>query len=266
MKTLNSILDDGRCEIGSHLHPWNTPPMREEITNTSTMLSNLPYELQLEKIAHLTDFLEQRIGQRPRSFRAGRWGLGKDTVRALLACDYGVDSSVTPLVSWEVYGGPVFDEMPFTPFMMHKIGEAGSEDTNRSILEIPATIGYNRWPFERYRHLEVLFEGLPSWLHAKGLTARLNIMRKIWLSPELNTATSMIVLSKLLIKHGARILNLTFHSSSLMPGLTPFVTSEHGLDRFYKRLADYFDGLYRLGDVKSMVLSGMASLIRGAGN
>ena len=129
MKTLKSILDDGRCEIGCHLHPWNTPPMKEEMTNTSTMLSNLPYELQLEKLVHLTDFLDHRTGQRPRSFRAGRWGLNNETVRALLAYDYGVDSSVTPLVSWKVYGGPVFDEMPFIPFMMHEIEEAGNEVT-----------------------------------------------------------------------------------------------------------------------------------------
>ena len=70
------------------------------------------------------------------------------------------------------------------------------------------------------------------WFHVKGLAARLNIMRKIWLSPELNDATSMIVLSRLLIKHGVRVLNMTFHSCSLIPGLTPFVTSEDGLERY----------------------------------
>jgi hypothetical protein len=156
--------------------------------------------------------------------------------------------------------------MPFVPFLIHEARRTVSEDTNCSILEIPATIGYNRWPFERYRHLEVILDGLPTWSHAKGVAARLNIVRKIWLSPEIDNATSMIVLSRLLIEGGVRVLNMTFHSSSLIPGLTPFVTSEDELESFYKRLADYFDGLYRLADVKPMVLSEMAGLITGTGD
>lgn len=263
MKTLNSILDDGRCEIGSHLHPWNTPPMREEITNTSTMLSNLPYDLQVEKLAHLTDFLEHRIGQRPRSFRAGRWGLNNDTVRALMACDYVVDSSVTPFVSWKAYEGPAFDNMPFVPFLMRDARKAAGNNGCGSLLEVPATIGYNRWPFKRCRQWEHTLHRLPSRFHANGLAAKWNILRKIWLSPEINNARSMIALSRLLIKHGVKVLNVTFHSSSLLPGFTPFVPSVNGLEKFYKRLTDYFDDLYRLAEVKPMVLSAMAEIIRG---
>ena len=262
IKTLNSILDDGHCEIGSHLHPWNTPPIREEITNTSTMLSNLPYELQVEKLAHLTDFLEHRTGQRPRSFRAGRWGLNNETFRALIAYGYAVDSSVTPFVSWKAYRGPAFDEMPFVPFLMREARKDAGNNGYGSLVEVPATIGYNRWPFRRCRQLEKKLHRLPSRFHAKGLAAKSNILRKIWLSPEIDSAINMIALSRLLIKHGIRVLNVTFHSSSLMPGLTPFVTSGNALEKFYKRLTDYFDGLYRLAEVKPMVLSAMAGFIR----
>jgi hypothetical protein len=35
------------------------------------------------------------------------------------------------------------------------------------------------------------------------------------------------------------------------------------LEKFYKRLTVYFDGLYRLAEVKPMVLSAMAGFIRG---
>ena len=133
-----------------------------------------------------------------------------------------------------------------------------------SLLEIPATIGYNRWPFKRCRQLENKLHRLPSRFHVKGLAARLNIMRKIWLSPEIDNAMNMTLLSRLLIEHGVRALNVTFHSSSLMPGLTPFVTSVNGLEKFYRRLTDYFDGLYRLAEVKPMVLSAMAGPHQGA--
>lgn len=258
MKILTRILDNRRCEIGSHLHPWITPPVREELVNKSTMLSNLPFDLQMDKLVHLTDVIAQKVGQRPRSFRAGRWGLGPDTVRALVACDYIVDSSVTPFVSWRVYDGPSFYEMPVTPFVMHETKGDMSEEKSRSILEVPPTIGYNRWFFHRYPMLGAQFDELPSWLNAKGLASRMNIMRKIWLSPELNAASSMIILSRVLIKRGVRVLNMSFHSSSLVPGLTPFVRSDEDLERFYRRLTSYFDGLHHLANVKPVVLSGMA--------
>ncbi len=46
---LAKIFAEGRCEIGAHLHPWNTPPLKEDLTERNSMLSNLPYELQIEK-------------------------------------------------------------------------------------------------------------------------------------------------------------------------------------------------------------------------
>ena len=106
MKTLNSILYDWA------LRDWLPSPSVEHTSyergdheHINHASSNLPYELQVEKLAHLTDFLEHRTGQRPRSFRAGRWGLNNETFRALIAYDYAVDSSVTPFVSWKAYEG-----------------------------------------------------------------------------------------------------------------------------------------------------------------
>jgi hypothetical protein len=225
------------------------------------MLYNLPYELQVKKLSYLTDVLVQQVGMRLTSFRAGRWGLDRSTIRALMACGYTVDSSVTPFVSWKLYDGPSFDGKPFVPFLVRDVRKDSGVNGAGFVLEIPATIGYNRWPFERYRQLELLLERASSWFPANALAARLNIMKKIWLSPETNSASSMLIVSKLLIDRGIQVLNLTFHSNSLMPGLTPFVKNEDDLERFYDRLRTYLHGLSQIAHVKPAGLSEMRALL-----
>ena len=54
---------------------------------------------------------------------------------------------------------------------------------------------------------------------------------------------------------------MTFHSNSLIPGLTPFVNSKDKLERFYDRLEAYFDGLNSLANIKSVCMSRMADII-----
>ena len=259
---LQKILDNGRCEIGAHLHPWNTPPVREKPTNRNSMLGNLPYELQHEKIATISEFLTGRFGVRPTSFRAGRWGLGNDTIKALTSCGYLVDSSVTPFVSWEVYDGPSFVSAPFVPYFMDSAGNISVESGEDSILEIPATVGYSRWPFDRLRFVERILEGMPPYLHAAGLASRLNIVRKILMSPESETSRNMELLSRILLNRGEAVLNIFFHSNSLVPGLTPFIKTEAELDGFYRRLATFLRDLLSHPVVKPVTLSQAGELIR----
>src|SRR5881392_3452523 len=72
----------GGAEIGAHLHPWNTPPLEEPLLPRNSMLKNLPPALQLAKLQRLTATLREAIGARPLAFRAGRYGLGRDTIAA----------------------------------------------------------------------------------------------------------------------------------------------------------------------------------------
>ena len=71
---LRKIMEDGRCEIGAHLHPWYTPPFDEEKTVRNTMLFNLPKELQYKKIESLHEKILENFNMEPVTFRSGRWG------------------------------------------------------------------------------------------------------------------------------------------------------------------------------------------------
>ncbi len=238
---LANILAEGKCEIGSHLHPWNTPPLKENLSEANSMLSNLPYELQIEKLGTLTNRIEKAFGVKPQSFRAGRWGLGSETIDALIACDYRVDSSVTPTMGWSEHGeGPNFQKVGIEPCRLAYENKRLSKNGGHSILEVPVSIGFNRWPFEFWESIYSLLQKKSlRYLHPVGLFYYTRVLRKIWLSPEGSTADEMITLSKLMIGHRKRVLNLTFHSNALLPGKGPFIKTEKELQEFYSRLENF---------------------------
>ena len=53
---LRRVLENYRCEIGTHCHPWNTPPFEEEITIKNSMMCNLPHELLYKKYISLEEY------------------------------------------------------------------------------------------------------------------------------------------------------------------------------------------------------------------
>src|SRR5262245_26219040 len=115
---LRKIQDDGRCEIGTHLHPWCNPPFEEEIVPRNSYLCNLPLPLQRAKLSWLTERIEERMARRPTAFRAGRYGLDIVGARLLEALGYAVDSSVIPFTSYSGEEGPDFSDAPQTPYFV----------------------------------------------------------------------------------------------------------------------------------------------------
>jgi len=257
---LSDILQAGKCEIGAHLHPWNTAPFREDINERNSMLKNLPYELQTAKIKVITDKIHSVFGRKPLSFRAGRWGLGPKTVQALIACGYQADCSVTPSMSWTHCGdGPDYTDSTTEPYWLYSDDDT-SQDAG-AILEVPATIGFNRWPFERWQ--KVFCRLQKTWtqrLRPIGFFHHTGLLRKIWLSPEWSSAKDMITLSRVMIRNEARVLNLSFHSSTLLPGATPFVKNARELEGFIAKIETLFEFLSANTPMTALTLSEVANL------
>lgn len=261
---LKEIARDGRSEIGAHLHPWNTPPTPEASTPTSTMANNLAFDLVLQKLKTLTQAVRQIRGAPPRSFRAGRYGLGPGLVRALIHCGYRVDSSVTPFMDWrDTDGGPNHEHAPLAPYRID-----GSRDLYRArpdgpLLEIPLSFGYSRRPFDTWHRVHRAL-GSPALarLRLLGLARRSGLIRKIALNPELSPPSDLLLLSKRLIQSGARHLHLFFHSPSLRPGATPYTQTETDVRRLLDGIERYVEGLGRLADVRPATLSEDVSPVR----
>lgn len=253
---LKDIHDRGRSEVGAHLHPWNTPPTDAPEYASVTMTRNLPYDLQLAKIHQLTDELEFVLGERPVSFRAGRYGLGPETVRALLSVGYEVDCSVTPMIDHRrADNGPDFSRAPLCAYTLDGAGDVGKPRADGPLLEVPASLGFPRGPFELWRRVEA-FLAAPALrpTRALGIAGRLGLPRKIFMSPEFSSASEMVALAAQLIKQGLQHLQLSFHSPSLRPGLTPYVTTRADLDRLYGSIESFVEGLAKIAEVQFATL------------
>ncbi len=238
---LAGIHETGRCEIGAHCHPWNTPPFVENLSNRNSMLSNLPRQLVYDKITSLHEAIVERFDLEPVSFRAGRWGFSSDVAACLGDLGYLVDSSVMPLWNWTADDGPDFSRAPSGSFRFSP-GNILEEDPSGPLLEVPVTIGFLQGNFRRSASLRKTIIGSPlARLRLLGLLDRLNILNIRLLSPETCSAPDMIRASKSFIGAGFGFLNMMFHTTSLLPGKSEFVRDETDLRIFIEKIRSFIE-------------------------
>ena len=225
----------GKCEVGSQLHPWVTPPYDEVVNAYNSFAGNLPEALEYAKLKTLTEAIVERFGARPTAYRAGRYGVGPNTAKALRALGYRVDSSVVPEFSYHHDGGPTFFGKPTRPYWL---------DAHKRMLELPLTSTY----------VGRLTGGAPPWLKfadglfedderhtlSRALMARSGLLERIRLTPEGTRVSDAKRLVRALLKRGTRIFTLSYHTPSLVPGNTPYVRSAADRERFL----DWFDEFY----------------------
>jgi len=228
VEVLRELHARGDCEIGTHLHPWNTPPFlgipnREGIPNKAIDERTLPYyQFQLgperfrKKLHSLHGALTELTGAAPTAFRAGRFGIDAATLCELLPFGYEVDSSVTPLDSHRGNGGgPDFRRAPRFPYRPSRdhVGKRGDLD----IVEIPVSVGVTR---VLPKTLLNAYVHLPQSLHVRGLLSRdyLGLVDFAWLYPARFDLDLMTRLARTLMEEGNPILNVFLHSNELATG------------------------------------------------
>ncbi len=241
VERLCGIQNGGRCEIGAHLHPWCAPPFEEEVNRRNSYLCNLPAELQREKLTRLTESIEEQFGRRPTSFRAGRYGLDIIGARILHELGYLVDSSVTPFTDHSHDDGPNFEDAPFQPYFIDG-NELTRANASGFMLEVPVSVGFNRSNFRATQAL--LKRAKHPWLrslHPVGVLDRLRIVQRLKFGPEQSNAAQMKRLADHYLKAGAPCVVMMFHSSSLVPGHSPYVPDARRLETFYSDLSETFE-------------------------
>jgi hypothetical protein len=233
---IKELSQENGVEIGSHCHPWNTPPLRLADKKGETILCNLPRKHQYEKLHSVETAIKSNINVKPVSFRAGRWGFSHKVAHNLLELDYEIDTSITPMVDWTFCGGPNYSMFTNEPFRYFPTPKSRSK-SNKYLLEVPATIGFNR----RYYRLGVvtnrtLMTKPLRIFKLKGLLHRARIFQTVWLSPEQSSFKQIKNLLKVCKYHKLKCVNLSFHSSSLVPGSTPFVRNQKDFTAFVDRI------------------------------
>lgn len=230
--TLRRLMEEGRCDIGAHLHPWVSPPYVEQVTRFNSYAGNLPRELEYDKLHRLTEAIAHSFGCRPLAFKAGRYGLGRHTADSIASLGYAIDASVVPYTSFAHDGGPDFREHDEHPYWF----QAGQ----RELLEVPVTTGYAGWLREMGPQLyELAQRPLARSARIGGMLAHLRALERIRLSPEVATGAEMRRLASTLHAGGCEVFSLTYHSPSMAVGHTPYVRSAADLERFIATVHDF---------------------------
>jgi len=233
--------------LGAHLHPWVTPPQREEICSANSYPGNLPRELEFEKLRRLKNLMTEIFGESPRIYKAGRYGFGARTAGILSDLGFEVDLSAAPPFDFGEDGGPDYSSFDARPYWF---GEGGG------LLGLPTTGAYIGF-LDVAAHLVYAVARDPRlrWAHLPGILSRLGVVDRLRLSPEGYDLSDLKKLTRFLLARGVRTFTFSYHSPSLVPGNTCFVRDEAGLRRFLDRIRRYFDYfMNELGGVPSTPL------------
>lgn len=225
--------DRDECRIGAHLHPWVTPPFDEEPIPANSFQGNLPRELELAKMRHLSDLLTSRFAERPTVFRAGRYGIGDRTAGCLVELGYEIDVSYMPHYSYATEGGHDFRSAPVEPFWLRP---------RQELLEIPVTAGFTGLAWRAgplvQRYLETR---AANGLRLGGILSRGSILSRLRLTPEGIRLDEAKALTLALLRRGQRVFHLTLHSTSVVIGGNPYTHSEDDRSRLLAWMDAYLD-------------------------
>jgi hypothetical protein len=219
---LRAVMAQGDATIGAQLHPWVNPPFDEALSNHSSFAGNLPKALEGAKLDRLTDALTAIIGTAPTVYRAGRYGLGPNTLKLLAARGYRLDSSMRARYDYGAQGGPDYRAIANHAF---RTGPDGG------IVELPLTTVFTGRLRRGGAHLYRAAGRIPR---GRGVLARLGLLHRVALTPEDMPLADVLEAIRVAVGEGTRVLNFAYHSPSLVPGHTPYVRDAADLVAFWR--------------------------------
>lgn len=249
------VLGRGTAEIGMHLHAWDSPPLVPLTTDdahTQPYLVEYEPRVMREKIHALTGRLEDELGVKMISHRAGRWALDERYAEMLIDQGYKVDCSVTPLVSWASIpgdpsrsGGPDYSRFPHNPYWIDlaDISRPGSS----TLLEVPVTIVSTR-PAVINRLVRLAESLPPSLAGLRRLTHRAAdrlAPTAAWLRPTRRNHQQLLSVVDRVLADGSPHAEFMLHSSELMPGGSPTFPDNRSIETLYGELEALFQSVQR---------------------
>lgn len=227
---------EGRCEVGMHLHAWNTPP-ECELDVPKNENPGLPYLIEYPdgameaKVEIMTEAIVRNIGVCPVTHRAGRWAMDQRYFALLARKGYLCDCSVTPHINWVsspgqtkgVFGADYSDASE-EPYEILCDGAA--------IFEVPLTVRRTRSFIS------------PSTSGAKPLAkSMLNVARgqALQLRPNGKNLNEMLWLERYIAKGPSNYIMFMLHSSEFMPGGSPTFRDAKAIEGLYAHLEKLFE-------------------------
>lgn len=213
---------EGDFELGTHLHPEFIEPCKIHTSYAGVKAEGnqhmLPPAVEFEKMQSITERFRNCFGRPPRSFRAGRFSAGTNTIRCLKRLGYTVDTSVTPHLNWNDRTRPVavdYSEAPEQPYFIDDHSLVAPASRNE-LLEVPVTL-------ERVR--------------------RFFTPKTLWLRPSYVRLEQMVeIVRRYEKKYAARehlVVNMMFHNVEVIPGKSPYTRSQTDVDSYLDFVASF---------------------------
>lgn len=218
--------------VGTQLHPWVNPPFEPVDLPEHSFAGNLSRELEAAKLDALTDAITTAFDCRPILYRAGRYGLGGNSLELLAERGYRLDTSMRARFDYRAEQGPDYRAIGNAAF---RTGPGGA------IVELPFTTVY-AGPSGRAG--PALYQVAARIPYGPGLLARLGLVNRVSLTPEDIPLDAALAAVRTAVGQGHALISLAFHSPTLEPGHTPYVRDQADLARFWR----WWDGVLGLLD------------------
>lgn len=240
-KTLDELRSSWPMQLGTHLHFWNTPPLRDAAPG-KPLAKHLPITIFNDKMRELMAIATDYYGYAPTAFRMGRWDLHNGHWPILAANGIKEDASVRPFhCGADKKYGPDHFHAPVNPYKI--------QTSFGQIFEMPLTVTPVSPALARFlgsRSSRSLRDGFQKW----GALTLLPVEHPLWL----------LKLTTLLhVKRGGSTISLTWHSSEMMPGGNPHLPNDKAVSYFLAKIGHYLDWLENRYDIRYVTLSDLSS-------
>ena len=224
IESVQSMVEELDGEVGAHQHPWICPPLEESVSTHNSFAGNLPPDLEAAKLRVLEKTIRANFGAAPRTYKAGRYGIGASSQRILESTGFEVDLSPNPPFDFTSEGGPDFSEWSTKPYWFGDRGDLLGVPHSGSFLGVLRGFGAGLH--------DVVSNGILGKMRVPGIMARMRFFDRLHSSPEGFTTDEQRRLTRFLLGEGNRVFTFSFHSPSLRPGCTPYVQSAEDLRDF----------------------------------
>lgn len=221
---------EGKCEIGMHLHGWNTPPeyTLEDRYGGNPYVTEYPAEIIEQKVITMMDLLQDRFKTPVISHRSGRWATNDTYFDALVRNGIRVDCSIIP--------GMDLSKIPGCSCNCgnnYRKAKKGVYEIYPGLVEVPMTA----------RRIRYFSRG-----SIKHRIKTLLLGDDVWLRPIPKSAKQMKTLTQRVIQEDNNdYLEMMIHSSELMPGGSPYFKTQEDIENMYRMIEDYFRYVSDLG-------------------
>ena len=243
--------EQGRADLGLHLHQWATPPRSGHASEFYSWQMNLPRAVHAEKLNALAAAFEAAFGRRAIAHRAGRYGVAPECYEDLARAGVRFDFSPCPSFDFSARGGPDFSSTANDPFTV---------DTDAGTVFVTPVCGARA------------LRGGRTFLPQRG-DAGLGPMRRPRRLPRALTAPfrlscegarfeELTALTRHLAREGTPVLTFSLHSTTLTPAANAYAPDKASVDAHLDMIARYLDFFTGSFGGAAIDLDGLGALYR----